>query len=384
MSKSYISKRYANASTNKMVQKSNPRDLYTDLIDFSLGDPDLNTNKEIINRAFEDALNGYTHYTEAGGRYELRQELSKYYKERFDFDYSPDEIMITTSACHAIFLALEATLDDGDEIIIPTPHFTLYTEQVTAARGVPVYVETFEEDEFQIDIERLESKITDRTKGIILNTPNNPTGACIGYKNLKEIAEIAIKHDLLIYSDDIYTIYSFKEEFIPMATLENMKSRTITLGSFSKDFCMTGWRIGYIAASADIIDTAVNINSGIIYSAPTISQQGALHALRMRHEVQPELIDEFKKRVFYAAERINSMKNISVLQPGGTFYLFPNIKKTGLTSEEVTKKLLEEVHILVIPGNAFGEMGEGYIRIACTMSVEKMKEAFDRMEKVFN
>lgn len=382
MKSQYIAKRYWNLKANPMGQKSDPNLLYPDLINFSIGDPDLNTDERIIKRAFEDALNGYTHYTESIGRLELRESLVKYYKERFNFDINTDELMITTSACHAMTLALEATLDDGDEVIIPTPHFTLYTHQVELARGIPVYVETYEEESFQINIERLESKITNRTKGIILNTPNNPTGACISRRNLEQIAEIAKKYDLLIYADDIYTIYSYDEPFVPIASLEGMKERTITVGSFSKDYCMTGWRIGYILANPNIIFVAGNINDNIIYSAPTISQQAAIHAIDIRDSVQPALVEEFRNRIFYAYERLKGLKNVSILPPMGTFYLFPSIKATGLTSEEVTDRLLKEAHVLVIPGNVFGVLGEGHLRLSCTLSIEKMKEAFDRIEKM--
>lgn len=382
MVSSYIAKRYWNSKATPMGQTSDPLLLHPDLVNFSLGDPDLNTDDRIIKKAFEDALNGHTHYTESIGRLKLREGLCKYYQDRFDFKVVPEEIMITTSACHAMYLALEATLDDGDEVIIPTPHFTLYTHQVELARGVPILVETYEEENFQLNIERLEAKITNRTKGIILNTPNNPTGSCITRKNLEQIAEIARKYDLLIYADDIYTIYSYDEPFVPMAILQDMKKRTITLGSFSKDYCMTGWRIGYIMADSKLINIVGNINDNVIYSAPSISQQAAIHALELRESIQTDLVEEFKRRTFYAYERLNRLKNVSILPPKGTFYLFPNIKGTGLSSTEVTKRLLEEAHVLVIPGHAFGEIGEGYLRLACTISIEKMKEAFDRIEKM--
>lgn len=382
MKSPYIAKRYWNSKSSSLGQSSDPSLLYSDLINFSLGDPDLNTDERIIKKAFEDALNGHTHYTESAGRLELRKGIADYFKERFDYSITPEEVMITTSACHAMILALEATLDDGDEIIIPTPHFSLYTEQVELARGVPVLVETFEEENFQLDIGRLEAKITNRTKGIILNTPNNPTGACLSRRNLEEIAMVAKKYDLLIFSDDIYTIYSYDEPFVPMTTLEDMKKRTITVGSFSKDYCMTGWRIGYVLAESNLIEIIRTINDNIIYSAPSISQQAAIHALELRKDIQPALVDEFKKRTFYAYERLKKLKNVSILPPKGTFYLFPNIKATGLSSNEVTKKILEEAHVLVIPGHVFGDTGEGYIRLACTLSVDKMKEAFDRIEKM--
>lgn len=382
MKNPFIAKRYWNQKGSTIGQTSDPLLLYPDLVNFSLGDPDIITDERIINGAFEDALNGHTHYTESIGRLVLREELVNYYKERFKYNTTSDNIMITTSACHAMMLAMEATLDDGDEVIIPTPHFSLYIHQVELARGIPVLVETYEEENFEINIDRLRAKITNRTKGIILNTPNNPTGACISKKNLQEIADIAIEYDLLIYADDIYTIYSFAEPFLPITTLKDMSKRTITLGSFSKDYCMTGWRIGYILADPEIIKVAGSINDSIIYSAPSISQQAAIHALKYRKDLQPGLVEEFRSRVFYAYERLKKIDKVSILPPMGTFYLFPNIKATGLSSTEVAKRLLEEAHIMVVPGNVFGNLGEGHLRFACTLSIEKMKEGFDRMEKM--
>ncbi len=386
MKKQYISDKYKNLENSLLTQTIDPLLLYPDLVNFSLGDPDINTDSRIIQRAFEDALNGHTRYTESTGRLKLREDIATYFKERFDFTTSPENIMVTTSACHAMFLALEATLNSGDEVIIPTPHFSLYTDQVKLADGVPVYVETLEEEEFQLNIERLKSKITEKTRGIILNTPNNPTGATLSKRNLEDIAELSEEYDLIIYADDIYTIYTFEEEFFPIVSIEGMKDRTITLGSFSKDYSMTGWRIGYILASPDIIKVAGSINDNVVYSAPSISQQAAIHALDLRKEIQPYLYEEFKKRVFYAYERLKKLKNVSIMSPKGTFYLFPSIKATGLSSTQVADILMEEAHVMVIPGVAFGPGGEGFIRLACTMSIEKMKEGFDRMEKlsIFN
>ncbi len=224
--------------------------------------------------------------------------------------------------------------------------------------------------------------ITNRTKAIIINTPNNPTGASLNKETLKSIGEIAKKHDLLIIADDIYGSFSFKEAFYPITAIEGMKERTITVGSFSKDYAMTGWRIGYVLAPKPIIQCMKDINEGVCFSAPSISQRAAIYALRLREHFQKEMLNEYKKRVYYAYERINCISNMSVLEPQGSFYLFINIKQTGLTSKEVSKKILEEGHVLTIPGNAFGESGEGYIRIACTVRLEKLKEAFDRIEKM--
>lgn len=382
MKNKYIAKRYWNMQATEMSTSSNNLNQYDDIINFTLGDPDINTNDEIIKLSFEDALNGHTHYTESTGSIELRKAISEFYKDKYDYNVETNEIMVTTSGCHAMWLTLETILDDGDEVIIPSPYFTPYPDQVKLARGIPVFLETLEEEDFQIDTQRLESLITNRTKAIIINTPNNPTGACLSTDKLKKIGELADKHDLLIISDDIYTIYSYDEPFIPITILGDLRNRTITVSSFSKDYAMTGWRIGYILAPKYMIDTMSNINENNVFSAPSISQRAALHALGLRKEVQPPMVEEFKKRTMYAYARLKELKNVSISKPKGTFYLFPSIKDTGLTSSEVADKIFEEAHVQVIPGTAFGESGQGYIRLACTLGVDKIEEAFDRISKM--
>lgn len=378
----YIAKRYWNSIATPMSKSSSILGKYPDLINFSLGDPDITTDKKIIKKAFQDALNGHTHYTDSFGIKELREAICEYYDEEYNYNVVKDECMITTSGCHAMWLALETILDDEDEVIIPSPYFTPYPQQVKLARGKPVFLETFEEEGFQLNTDRLEKSITNRTKAIIINTPNNPTGTCLSKETLIQISEIAKKYDLLIIADDIYTIFSYEEPFIPITTIEGMKERTITIGSFSKDYAMTGWRIGYILAPSYMINIMKDINENNVFTAPSISQRAALHAIKMRKEIQPPMVKEFKSRIFTAYERLKQLKNVSILPPKGTFYLFPNIKATGLTSEEITNRILEEAHVLVLPGTSFGDNGEGYIRIAVTVGKDKINEAFDKIEKM--
>jgi aspartate/methionine/tyrosine aminotransferase len=273
-------------------------------------------------------------------------------------------------------------LDDGDEVIIHEPYFTPYPQQIELARGKPITLETYEDEEFQINVDRLEKLITNRTKAVIINTPNNPTGVCFSRKTMEDIAEVAIKHDLIVIADDIYTSFSYAEPFIPMVSLPGMKERTITIGSFSKNFVMTGWRIGYVMAPEYLIETIKNINENNVFTAPSVSQRAAIYALRLRKDICPPIIEEYKKRMMYAYERVCRIPNMSCLPPKGSIYLFVNIKNTGLSSEEVCDKLLKEAHILALPGNAFGKCGEGYIRLALTVNIDKLKEAFDRIENM--
>lgn len=384
MKHKFIAKRYWKDQSTAMGQSDVLAKAFDDVIDLSLGDPDLITHPLIIEKAFEDAKAGHTKYTDFQGDPELREEISKFYKEEYDMDVADEEIYICASACLGMYLALEAILDDGDEVIMQAPYFTPYAQQIELARGIPVELPTYEEEDFQINMERLESLITERTKAILINSPSNPTGNCLTVETMEKIAKIAEKYDLIVIADDIYTAFSYQSPFVPFASLPGMRERTIILNSFSKNFTMTGWRIGNIIAPDYMIKIIQQINENMVFTAPSISQRAAIYALRHRAEVQPEMIAEYRKRIFYAAERITGIPKISVINPPkGSFYLFINIKETGLSSVEAADMILREAHVNVLPGNAFGECGEGYVRIACTVGVDKLKEAFDRIEKIF-
>jgi len=382
MKHKFISKRYWKDQSTPMGQVDELAKQFDDIIDLSLGDPDLITHDIIIDNSMRDAKLGHTKYTDFRGDPELREEIIKFYNEEYNLIVRDEEIFIAASGCLGMYLALEAILDDGDEVILQAPFFTPYPQQVELARGIPVPLNTYENEDFQINIKRLESLITERTKAIIINSPNNPTGNTLSMETMKGISDIAVKYDLIVISDDIYTSFSFKEPFIPIMSIDGMKERTIIINSFSKNFTMTGWRIGNVIAPNYIIKTIQQINENVVFTAPSISQRGAIYALRNRNIVQPSMIEEYRKRAFYAAERINNIPNMSVLDPKGTFYLFVNIKKTGLNSVDASDIILKEAHVLTIPGIAFGECGEGYVRIACTVGVEKLKEAFDKIEKM--
>ena len=378
----FISKRYWNSISTPMGEVVELAHKYDDIINLSLGDHDYITDKKIMDLAFEDANKGYTKYGDSLGDIELREEIKKFYEEEYNYHVLKEEIMCTVGACHGMHLVLEAILDDGDEVIVPEPYFTPYKHQIELSRGKLVPLETYEKDGFQIDTQKLKKCITNRTKAIMINTPNNPTGVCLSKKTLDSIAKVAIENDLLVLADDIYGSFSFDESFIPITTLKGMKERTITVSSFSKDYAMTGWRIGYILGPKLIIECIRDINEGICFTAPSISQRAALYAIRMRKRIQSEMIEEYKTRVYYAYERINKIEKMSVLKPQGSFYLFVNIKNTGLNSISFCKRVLEEAHVLMIPGDAFGKSGQGYVRIACTVGIDKLEEAFNRIKKI--
>lgn len=382
MMQDFISDRYKVDISTPMGESASILKQYPNLVNFSLGDPDITTPKIIIDKAFEDTHKGHTHYTNFFGDGELIEEITKFYEEEYDFSIDEDQVFVSTSACHGMWLVLEAILNDGDEVILPDPYFTPYPYQVRLCRGEPVFLPTYEEEEFQINVERLEELITDKTKAIVINSPNNPTGATLDRDTLIGIGRLAEKYNIFIIADDIYTLLSYDRDFLPINTLENFFDRVITLRSFSKDYAMTGWRLGYIIAPNYLIKIIKDINENNVFTAPSISQRAGIYALRHRKEVQPPLVEEFYKRTMHAYERIKETSNMSMAKPRGTFYLFPNIKETGLTSEEVAHKLLHEAQVLVLPGTAFGEAGEGYIRLAVTVSIDDIDRAFDRIQQM--
>lgn len=383
MKHKFIAKRYWKDQSTAMGQSDVLAKSFDDVINLSLGDPDLTTHELIIEKAFADAKAGHTKYTDFRGDPELRAEICRFYEEEYHMAVADREVFVCASACLGMYLALEAILDPGDEVILQAPYFTPYPQQVELAGGIPVELPTYEEEDFQINMERLESLINERTKALVINSPSNPTGNCLTAETLGRIAEIAEKHDLIVIADDIYTAFSYQNPFVPFASLPGMKERTIVLNSFSKNFTMTGWRVGNIVAPDFVIQVIQQINENVVFTAPSISQRAALYGLRHRKEVQPPMVEEYRSRVFYAADRVNAIPKMSVISPPrGSFYLFINIKASGLTSEEAADVILREAHVLMLPGNAFGTCGEGYLRIACTVNNQVLGEAFDRIAKI--
>lgn len=377
----YVSQRYWTSIATPMGESKDLSKRFDDVIDLSLGDPDLTTDERIIQGAFADAQAGHTHYTATLGDPELLTAIRAFHNDTYGTVVEDAGIMVTTSGCHAMWLVLESILNDEEEVIIHAPYFTPYPQQIRLARGKTVVLDTREEDLFQIDPFRLEALITPRTKALILNTPNNPTGACFSRGTLEAIRDVAVRHNLLVIADDIYTIYNYgRTPFVPISTLEGMEDRTITIRSFSKDFCMTGWRIGYVLAPPAIIETMRHVNENSVFTAPSISQRAALHALKHRSSIQPLYTAQFQRRAETAYARIRTIPKLSVLEPRGGMYLFLNIRATGLSSKEAAARILEEAHVLLIPGNAFGDAGEGYLRLALTVDETALHAAFDRIQ----
>ena len=377
--KQLLNQRFLVPRSSAMAEVTEMAARYGDVINLSIGDPDIPTPRGIIQQVYEDALAGHTKYTDPRGYPELRQAIRDFYREEYGDQVEDQEVFVTASGVVGMYLAMQVLLDPGDEVIIPDPYFTCYADQVQAAGGVPVFLPTREEEGFAIDLERLESLVTPRTKAVLINTPNNPTGACLSRKQLEQLAEFCMKRDLYVVADDIYTNFTYGEPFFPIRALPGMGERTITVNSFSKNFIMTGFRVGNIIAPAEVVRALKQMNEYVVYSAPALSQRGALWALRERAKLEPPILQQFRERMEYAAKRINQVGWMTVPVPQGSIYLFPSIRRTGMTSAQVTRRILEEAHVLVLPGDTFGACGEGYLRIACTVENSVMGEAMDRI-----
>ena len=350
-------------------------------INLGIGDLDITTDEIIIEKAMNDAKAGHTHYTESHGYLELREEICRYHRENFkNYDFSPENVMVVSGACHGLYLLLKSILNPEDEVILLAPFFPVYADQITLSNGKPVIVETKFENGFQIVKEDLEKAVTEKTKAVIVNSPSNPTGVCYNIESLNIIREFAIEHDILVIADDVYDFFSYEKEFIPITTLPDMKKRTVTICSFSKNFAMTGWRIGYVFADPEIIDCINFINESIVYSACSVSQRCALYALKDFKRLKKNIVPIFKERVEYCYNRVKNIDFLDCFKAEGGIYLFINIKKTGMTSQEFTDYLLENYNILVVNGDTFGV--KGFVRIACTLDIKILKEAFDRIEKI--
>lgn len=352
---------------------------YPDVIDLSIGDTDFTTDRRIIDAAFADACAGYTHYGDPKGDPELISAIRRAWKEDFGQDVSEQEVLVTTSSCIGMSQALMGILNPGDEVIVFGPYFADYASQAALAGGRAVEVLTYEADAYRPQEDALRRAITSKTRAMIVNTPCNPTGAAYDMDTLQMLARIAQEYDLLILADEIYTRYLYDGEFIPMRTLPGMADRTVTLNSFSKNFLMTGWRVGYIIAHPELIQVFKAVNDALTYAAPSISQRAAIKALSIRDEIAEAYITKYRDRVFYASDCIEKIPYLTLLRPRGTFYLFPGIQKTGMDDRTFASVLLEKAHLLVSPGCAFGKAGEGHFRIACTVSRDKLEEAMKRL-----
>ena len=351
-----------------------------DCISLGVGEPDFETPWHITEEGIYSLEQGRTFYTSNQGLPELREEISKWNKRKYNLDYSSDEIIVTCGGSEAIDIALRACINPGDEVIILEPNYVCYEPDIILAGGVPVKIMLKNEKEFRLTPEELENVITDKTKILLMNYPNNPTGAIMTKEDLEKIAKIVIKHDLLVISDEIYSELTYYGKHYSIGALPGMKDRTITINGFSKAYAMTGWRLGYLMGPKTIVDQIKKIHQFVIMCSPTISQYAGMEALRNGDKDIEKMKKEYDKRRKYLLKEFDRL-GLPCFEPKGAFYIFPDVRKYRMTSEEFATDLLEKEHVVVVPGTAFGDSGEGFVRISYAYSLEALKEAIKRIEK---
>lgn len=355
-----------------------------DAISLGVGEPDFDTPWHIREEGIYSLERGRTFYTSNAGLKELKEEISNYQQRRFGLSYNPyGEIYVTVGGSEAIDGALRAMLDEGDEVILPQPSYVSYEPCIVLADGVPVIIELKEEDEFKLTKEQLEAAVTDKTKIVILPFPNNPTGAIMTEEDLKGIAEVVLKHDLFVISDEIYSELTYGSRHVSIASFPGMKERTIVINGFSKSYAMTGWRLGYACGPKLIIEQMLKIHQFAIMCAPTTSQYAAVEALRNGDEDVENMRNAYDQRRKFLIKAIRDM-GFGCFEPFGAFYVFPCIKQFGMSSDEFAETLLKEEKLAVVPGTAFGNCGEGFLRISYAYSIEDLKAALERIEHFIN
>ena len=352
-----------------------------DVVSLGVGEPDFDTPWHIRDEGIYSLEKGRTFYTSNAGLKELRVEICNYLKRRCGVTYDPNrETLVTVGGSEAIDLAMRVMLNPGDEVLIPQPSFVSYLPCAVLAGGVPKVIELKNENQFRLTKEELLGAITDKTKLLVLPFPNNPTGAVMRREDLEAIAEVIIEKDIFVLSDEIYAELTYDTDHVSIASLPGMRERTVTMNGFSKAYAMTGWRLGYACAPSEIIAQMTKVHQFAIMSAPTTSQYAAVEALRNGDGDVQEMRMAYNGRRRFLMHAFQEM-GLPCFEPFGAFYVFPCIKEFGMTSEEFAEKLLAEERVAVVPGSAFGDCGEGYLRISYAYSLEDLKVALGRMEK---
>ena len=352
-----------------------------DVISLGIGEPDFVTPEPIVLAGIASLARGETGYTSNSGLRELRVAISEHLHARYGLRYDPeDEVLVTVGVSEALYLALTAILNPGDEVIIPQPCFVAYAPEVTFAGGVPVIVPTVVEDAFQVTGREIAAAVTPRTKALLIGYPNNPTGAVMSRERLGEIAAVAREHDLLVISDEIYDRLVYGVEHICFATLPGMAERTVLLQGFSKAYAMTGWRVGYMAAPAALLGPMRKVHQYTIMSAPTPSQHAALAALREGEPYVQRMVAEYDRRRRLIVAGLNEI-GLHCFEPQGAFYAFPSVVASGMDENEFAERLLQEERVAVVPGSAFGEAGRGFVRCSYATAYEKIEQALERMRR---
>ena len=351
------------------------------VISLGVGEPDFDTPWHIRDEGIYSLEKGRTFYTSNAGLKELKIEISKYLDRRFGLSYDYNkEMLVTVGGSEAIDIAMRAMLDPQDEVLIPQPSYVSYVPCCVLANGTPVPIELKAENEFRLTAEELEAAITPKTKLLVMPFPNNPTGAVMEKKDLEAVAEVVKKHDLFVLSDEIYAELTYLDNHVSIASIPGMRERTIVINGFSKSYAMTGWRLGYAAGPKEIMKQMLKIHQFVIMCAPTTSQYAAIEALRNGDEDVRRMRESYDERRRFLVNALNEM-GLPCFEPKGAFYVFPNISAYGMTSEEFARRLLEQERVAVVPGTAFGECGEGFLRISYAYSIDNLKKALDKIEK---
>ena len=352
-----------------------------DVISLGVGEPDCDTPWHIRDEGIYTLEKGRTFYTSNSGLKELRVAIAEYLRRRFEVSYDPlHEILVTVGGSEGIDVALRAMLDPGDEVLIPEPCYVSYVPCVVLADGVPVTIELKEENQFRLTKEELLAAITDKTKILVMPFPNNPTGGVMRREDLEEIAQVCIEKDIYVLSDEIYSELTYGADHVSIASLPGMKERTLLINGFSKSYAMTGWRLGYICGPQVIVEQMTKIHQFAIMCAPTNSQYAAVEALRHGDADVAQMRTAYDQRRRYLMHAFKEM-GLSCFEPFGAFYVFPCIKEFGMSSDEFATRLLEEEHVAVVPGSAFGACGEGFVRISYAYSLENLKLAMERLNR---
>lgn len=352
-----------------------------DVISLSVGEPDFDTPWHIRDEGIYSLEKGRTFYTSNAGLKELKEEICRYLKRKQNVEYCPqDEVFVTVGGSEGIDAALRAMLNPGEEVLIPQPSYVSYEPCAILANGVPVIIELKAENEFRLTAQELEEAITDKTKILILPFPNNPTGAIMERKDLEEIAQVIIKHDLFVISDEIYSELTYKDKHVSIVEIPGMQERTILINGFSKAYAMTGWRLGYACGPKAIISQMLKIHQFAIMCAPTTSQYAAVEALRNGDEDVEQMRESYNQRRRYLMHAFKEM-GLECFEPFGAFYVFPCIKEFGLTSDEFATRFLQEEKVAIVPGTAFGDCGEGFLRVSYAASLENIKIAMRRLSE---
>lgn len=380
------------SEVSQQVQPSLTRKLfnlakqYDNVIDFTLGDPDVQPHQDIKDAGCRAIQLGKTRYSQNAGLLELREVITSYYQRQKGFTFNPvSEVIVTVGAMEGLYLALLSLLDPEDEVIIPAPYYVNYVQMVKMCHAVPVVVDNPEADALSFNVEDVEKAITPKTRAIIINTPSNPSGKIISWEKIEQLAQIAKEHDLVVIADEVYKCLIYDQtQFKSIVSIEGMRERTILINSLSKEFCMTGWRIGYVIAPEEVIVTMTKLQENVVACAPLPSQYAAIQALSGEENYSRDMVDIFTKRRNILVEGIQSIPLLKCTPPDATFYLMVDISATGMKSEEFAIELLKSVQVALVPGITYGVSCDNYVRIAFTLDENKIREGIKRIASFVN